>query len=114
MQAGQSVLNSHERENHMSNSIEELAKRVTRLEREMQRTGYVIDGIQENTDTRLQAIDAHLDRQDKRFEEIDARFDKFEASVNEQFKHVYGMLADIQANNAEIRNILAVLVSKLG
>lgn len=87
----------------MSNSIEELSERVSYLEREMRRTARIIDGIEKETDTRFQAIEKHLDRQDKRFDQID-----------EQFKHVYGMLADIQANNAEIRNILAVIVAKLG
>jgi predicted nucleic acid-binding Zn-ribbon protein len=87
----------------MSNSIEELAERVSYLEREMRRTARVIDGIEKESDTRFQAIEKHLDRHDQRFDHID-----------EQFKHVYGMLADIQANNAEVRNILAVIVAKLG
>jgi len=35
------------------------------------------------------------------------------ASVDDRFKHVYGALADIQANIVEVRNILATLVEKL-
>lgn len=34
-------------------------------------------------------------------------------SVDDRFKHVYGVLADIQANVVEMRNILATLVEKL-
>jgi uncharacterized membrane-anchored protein YhcB (DUF1043 family) len=108
----------------MSTNIEELAKRVAYLEREMRRTSYVIDGIEQRNDTRLQAIEAHLDRQDKdlqdfkenvdkRFEQVDTRLDKFEASVDKRYEHVYGQLADINANMVEMRNILASLVATL-
>jgi Mg2+ and Co2+ transporter CorA len=108
----------------MSTNIEELAKRVAYLEREMRRKSDVIDGIEQRNDTRLQAIEAHIDRQDKdqqdfkesidkRFEQLDTRLDKFEASVDKRFEHVYGQLTNINANMTEVRNILVSLVAKL-
>lgn len=90
----------------MSTNIEELAERVAYLEREMRRTAYIIDGIEKRTDTRLQGIDIHLTRQDTSLQD-------FKESVDKRFEHVYGQLADINANTVEIRNILASLVKKL-
>jgi prefoldin subunit 5 len=90
----------------MSTNIEDLAKRVAYLEREMRRTSYVIDGIEQRSDTRLQAIEVHLDRQDKDQQD-------FKESVDKRFDHIYGQLADMNANMTEVRNILATLVAKL-
>jgi len=86
--------------------MEELDERVGFLEREMRRHSDIIDGIDKRTDTRLRDINRHLDSQDKQLE-------AFRTSVDQRFEHVYGQLADMNANISEIRNILAALVAKL-
>src|SRR5579885_1911751 len=50
---------------------------------------------------------------DTRFEQLDNRLTRFSESVDTRFEHVYGALADLQANVGEIRTILAKLVGRL-
>src|SRR5579885_974465 len=50
---------------------------------------------------------------DTRFEQFDNRLTRFSESVDTRFEHVYGALADLQANVGEIRTILAKLVGRL-
>jgi chaperonin cofactor prefoldin len=100
--------------------MEELEDRVSFLEREARRHTDIIDGADKRTSASLREMNKHLDAQDRRLDEfkesVEKRFDaidkRFE-SVDQRFDHVYGELADIKANNAEIRNILATLVAKL-
>ncbi len=125
----------------MSATFEQLEQRVAYLERELRRTTAIIDQLDARTDIRLAAIDQHLASQDttqqefavqvnQRFEKQDAvqqefaeqvnqRFEQqaatqhaFALGVNQRFEHVYGALADINANTVEMRNILASLVEK--
>jgi prefoldin subunit 5 len=114
--------------------MEELEERVSYLEREVRRHHHLIDATEKRTDVQVREVNAHLDRQDKdiqelkvnvqgvkcdirelkedvnkRFDSIDKRFD----SIDKRFEHVYGALADLNANMIEVRNILATLVQKL-
>ena len=43
---------------------------------------------------------------------VEERFNTFEHSVNERFEHVYGEFADLKADTAEIRNMLATLIER--
>src|SRR5581483_4416674 len=50
---------------------------------------------------------------DSRFTRLDNRLTQFSESVDSRFEHVYGALADLQANVGEVRTILATLVARL-
>lgn len=89
----------------MSATVEQLEARVAFLERELRRTTVIIDHLEARTDTRLAEINQHLDTQD-------VTYHNFAQSVDKRFEHVYGQLADINANTLEIRNLLASLVEK--
>jgi chromosome segregation ATPase len=120
---------------------EDVAERVSYLEREGRRFAYAIDGMEKRTDFHLQEMNLHLEEQDKklevfresvdkrfdaqdkkledfkesvekRFEEQDKKQEVFKESVNERFDHVYGQLADVNANVMDIRNMLATLIAK--
>jgi len=62
------------------------------------------DQLQEITATMATKEDIKTTREDIK---------QLSTSVDDRFKHVYGTLADIQANVVEVRNILATLVEKL-
>ncbi len=83
-----------------------------------------VDSRFQQVDARFNQVDARLkqfsDSVDSRFQQVDARFNQVDArlkqfsdSVDSRFGHVYGVLADIQANVGEMRNILATLVGRL-
>ncbi len=115
----------------MAATVEQLEERVAFLERELRRTIVIIDHLEARTDTRLARIDQHLEQQDAAqheasqqvkigFESVDKRFEQqaatqhaFALGVNQRFEHVYGALADINANTVEIRNILADIVKRI-
>ncbi len=114
----------------MAATNEQLEARVAYLERELRRTTVIIDHLEARTDTRLVGIDQHLASQDTTQQEWAEHVTQqseqqavtmqtlaqqvkvgFE-STDKRFEHVYGQLADINANTVEIRNILASLVEK--
>src|SRR5579885_3527035 len=64
----------------------------------------------ESVDNRLTQFSKSVDT---RFEQFDNRLTRFSESVDTRFEHVYGALADLQANVGEIRTILAKLVGRL-
>src|SRR5579883_2635238 len=71
----------------------------------------------ESVDSRFTQLDNRLTQfsksVDTRFEQFDNRLTRFSESVDTRFEHVYGALADLQANVGEIRTILAKLVGRL-
>jgi len=122
----------------MATNHEQLEARVAFLEREQRRTSVVIDSLEARTDKRIKELDQHLDKQDANLQEfteqvdakfeainakfeivdakvdaVDAKVDRLDKSVNERFDYVYGQLADLQSNSADIRNVLATIVEKL-
>jgi|WetSurSiteA1Bulk_404760.scaffolds.fasta_scaffold564257_1 hypothetical protein len=78
---------------------EEVTERVAYQERETRRLYHLIDAIERRSDAQFIAISAHLDRQDKDVQDLKESMDK--------------RFADMSANIADIRNILATLVQKL-
>src|SRR5579883_347850 len=73
--------------------------------------------LSESVDSRFTQLDNRLTQfsksVDTRFEQFDNRLTRFSESVDTRFEHVYGALADLQANVGEIRTILAKLVGRL-
>src|SRR5581483_1792841 len=83
-----------------------------------------IKQLSESVDDRFKQIDNRFTQIDDRFtqlsESVDSRFTRldnrltqFSESVDSRFEHVYGALADLQANVGEVRTILATLVARL-
>ena len=76
-----------------------------------------IKQLSESVDTRFKQVDDRFtqlsESVDTRFEQLDNRLTRFSESVDTRFEHVYGALADLQANVGEIRTILAKLVGRL-
>src|SRR5579885_2299312 len=90
-----------------------------------------IKQLSESVDSRFKQVDDRFTQVDDRFNQIDDRFTQFSESVDSRFtqfdnrltrfsesvdtrfEHVYGALADLQANVGEIRTILAKLVGRL-
>jgi len=110
----------------MSAELRELRGRVAAQERVMASLSVgieeVTDQLQETTATMAtkedikqfsDSVDSRFQQVDARFNQVDARLKQFSDSVDSRFGHVYGVLADIQANVGEMRNILATLVGRL-
>src|SRR5579885_3254704 len=72
-----------------------------------------IKQLSESVDSRFKQVDDRFTQVDDRFNQIDDRFTQFSESVDSRFEHLYGALADLQANVGEIRTILAKLVGRL-
>ncbi|MGH2480870.1 MAG: hypothetical protein ACRDHW_14550 [Ktedonobacteraceae bacterium] len=110
----------------MAATNEQLEARVAFLERELRRAIVIIDNLEARTDTRLAGIDQHLHLQDATQQEVvqqvvgvSEQVSAFAVQVkagfestDKRFEHVYGALADVNANTVEIRNILATLVEQ--
>src|SRR5579885_695029 len=123
------MMQNHEwkdKEANMSAELRELRGRVAAQERVMASLSVgieeVTDQLQETTATMAtkedikqfsDSVDSRFQQVDARFNQVDARLKQFSDSVDSRFGHVYGVLADIQANVGEMRNILATLVGRL-
>jgi CRISPR/Cas system CSM-associated protein Csm2 small subunit len=88
--------------------MEELTERVDSLELETERINFIINGIQKRS--KSQETDTAKIKAD--IADIKANMRDFETSVDKRFEHVYGELADLKANTADIRNILATVVQR--
>lgn len=71
-----------------------------------------IQEFKRTVEAHFQEVDERFQQVDERFDKVDQRFDSLEQSVNKRFDHVYGELADLKANMAEIRDMLAALIAR--